>query len=54
MDKSLRTFIVETAGAAAAALALVLVVAFLTVPHALGNRAGDARPAAAGVAWHPS
>ena len=50
MDTSLRLFISEVAGAVAAALVPVIIVAFLSIPFTLGGHPGETRPAVA-LSW---
>lgn len=52
MDTSLRLFISEFVGAAAAAALVVIAVAFLTIPYTLGGHPGEPRPAEALVGQH--
>jgi hypothetical protein len=52
MDSSLRLFISEYLGAAAAALTPVFLTAFLSVPYTLMGHPGDERPAAVTAGQH--
>ena len=52
MDASLRIFVSQFAGAVAAALLLVILVAFLAIPQALGGHPGEPRPAGVLAAQH--
>ncbi|MBL0121748.1 MAG: hypothetical protein IPP88_03130 [Betaproteobacteria bacterium] len=54
MDASLRVFVSQYVGAVVAALMLVFVVAFLSMPFTLGGHPGEARPASATAGQHMS
>jgi hypothetical protein len=52
MDMSLRHFVNEVAGAVAGALLLVIVVAFLSIPHHLRGNDGEAPGIGTSAGWH--
>jgi len=54
MDATLRVFVSQFAGAVAAALLPVIVVAFLSMPLSLGGHPGEPRPADAASTQHIS
>jgi hypothetical protein len=54
MDKSLRSFVIELAVAAGGAVLLVIVIAFLSIPHHLRGSSGESRNPAAAAPWHPT
>jgi len=54
MDKSLRSFVIELAGAVGGALLVVIVIAFLSIPHHMRDSSGAARNPAASAPWHPT
>ena len=54
MDASLRVFVSQFAGAVAAALLPVIVIAFLSMPLSLGGHPGEPRPADASSTQHIS
>ena len=54
MDKSLRSFVIELAGAVAGALLVVIAIAFLSIPHHLRDSSGETRGPAAAAPWHPT
>ena len=54
MNSSLRSFVSQFAGAVAAALVPVIIIAFMSMPMSLGGHPGEPRPAVATVALHMS
>jgi len=52
MNLSLRLFIRQLLGVALAALAPVVLVAFLSIPYSLGGHPGDERTTATSSAQH--
>ena len=54
MDASLKIFVKQWGGAVAATLALVIAVAFLSIPYSLGGHPGETRVLDANSDWHMS